>query len=280
MLSLILLVLQSVLIYRTFLKTGFASAAINPSEKKIIAHLEKARPVYHIKAESKIKMLVKPDKPLDPNKLEINDWMNYGLTESQARTVCNIKAKGKYFRSKEDLKSIKYIPAKVFANLEPWLVFDELKEEEVLRKNKNSDETTKKFLMVDINAADTVLLGELPLIGEGRARAIWRYREKLGGFYSTEQLKEIRSLPDSVLKVIVPHIAITTPVYRKIDVNAVSDSIRHPYFSYKLIKMIQNYRELHGPFTDSLQLAKLPLVDEDLWRKIAPYIFYSTSSQP
>ena len=47
-------------------------------------------------------------------------------------------------------------------------------------------------------AADTTLLQRIPGIGRYRAAQICRYRERLGGYISTAQLREIGDLPEGI----------------------------------------------------------------------------------
>ena len=49
---------------------------------------------------------------------------------------------------------------------------------------------------MDVNSADTTALIDLPGIGSKLALRIINFREKLGGFYAIEQLKETYGLPD------------------------------------------------------------------------------------
>ena len=59
--------------------------------------------------------------------------------------------------------------------------------------SRKSDKTDE---MVELNSADTTRLKQLRGIGSGYAKMIVAYREKLGGFYKTEQLLEVYKFPD------------------------------------------------------------------------------------
>ena len=49
----------------------------------------------------------------------------------------------------------------------------------------------KTGTILDLNCADTTELKKIPGIGSGIARLIVGYRQRLGGFYQIEQLKDI-----------------------------------------------------------------------------------------
>jgi DNA uptake protein ComE-like DNA-binding protein len=280
MLSLILLLLQSVLLYRYFIHPDLKPVRLSREEVAQTRSFSntKSPESYARKGFQSKKPLPEITSFVDPNTFSSEEWIRQGLSPGQANVVVKWQLRGGVFRKEEDLARMKFIPARVYENLKPWLKF-EIAADAPLKKDMPliTDPPLKKRM--DLNTADTVLLCELPLIGPGRARTIWRFRERLGGFYSLDQLREIKSLPDSVIEVILPKVQISTPVYRKIDVNSVSDTIYHPYFSRPLLKMIVAYRIQNGLYTESTQLQKLPLVNEDLWRKIVPYIFLSKPPQ-
>ena len=274
LLSIILLILQSVLIYRNFIAVDRGPVTLTEEEKGWVRELKSSA----VSSSSFNVSLV--DEKLDPNDFSADDWIRYGLSPKQANVVMNWCGKGGEFRSKEDVKSMKFIPERVYKMLEPSLEFrirkkaknvEVSKEKPVSHQYKREQNNSPE--LIDLNLADTLKLQELPLIGAGRARTIWKFRERLGGYYTKDQLKEIKILPDSVLKVILPRVKIYSPVYRKINLNTLeNDSLYHPYFSKALLRMIISYRVQHGPYTDATVLRSFPLVDEDLWRKIAPYL--------
>ena len=46
----------------------------------------------------------------------------------------------------------------------------------------------------------------------------------------------------------------------------------HPYIAYKLAKLIVKYREHHGLYNNLEDLKKMPLIDDQLFRKIVVYL--------
>ena len=53
-----------------------------------------------------------------------------------------------------------------------------------------------------------------------------------------------------------------------LDINA----LRHPYLPKTQANMIVNYHHEHGNFKTIEELAHLPLFNDELYRKIAPYL--------
>ena len=109
---------------------------------------------------------------------------------------------------------------------------------------------------IALNAADTTALKRVPGIGSGFARAIIRYRERLGGFYTPEQLLEIDNFPQASLT----YFTADASACRKLNVNklTLSQLRRHPYIGFYQAKTIIDHRRLHGPIhsLDDLSLYK------------------------
>ena len=271
-LSVILFLLQSALVYRYFILPDVQPVKLSAKEYSQVRTISTESTSYK-KQDISRHISTEVTAAFNPNHLMEKDWIALGLSPKQAAVISRWKSKGGIFRSKEDVMRMKVIPERLYDKIAPWLLFDPLKS---VVKQQTTPSGKGKAGLIDLNAADTVRLCELPLIGPGRARTIWKFREKLGGYYTIEQLKEIRSIPDSVYEVIRNHIEIKTPVYRKIDVNSLTDTLYHPYISKNLLRVIIAYRMQNGPFRETTDLLKLPLVNEDLWRKIVPYIFLST----
>ena len=114
----------------------------------------------------------------------------------------------------------------------------------------------KKIPILDINTADSTVLVELPQIGEVMASRIQRYRNRLGGFVSTEQLYEIKGMDTMRFETIKPYIILETKEITKLDVNRdeFKALLRHPYLEYEQVKAIVNHRERKGLIKDWQQL--------------------------
>ena len=127
----------------------------------------------------------------------------------------------------------------------------------------------KAIPILDINVADSTVLVELPQIGVVMASRIQRYRERLGGFVSLDQLYEVRGMDSARYATIKPYIVLENKEIRIIDVNrdAFKALLRHPYLEYEQVKAIVNHRERKGFIKDWTQLESIigeanPLLNE------------------
>ena len=107
---------------------------------------------------------------------------------------------------------------------------------------------------VNLNTTDTLLLRKVPGVGEAFARRIIKYGQRLGGYVSPEQLREIEDFPVEA----IPYFTIDHPQTRKINLNRLSlnQLQRHPYISFYQAQAIVEYRRLRGPLKslDDLKL--------------------------
>jgi len=204
----------------------------------------------------------------DPNQITNAQWMAMGFSEKQVSVIRNYLDKGGRFRNKESVSKMYCISPEQFKLMEPWIV---IPEKETF-KNKSFVQTTfpkKKTPHVELNSADTIQLAELPLIGPGRARMIFKYRERLGGFVSINQLLEVFTMDSTVFQAILPYIVLDVGKIRKLNLN--SDSLYHPYLNKRVASALVAYRKQHGNFIDINDLRKVAVLDEQMWRKVAPY---------
>jgi len=122
--------------------------------------------------------------------------------------------------------------------------------------------------------ADTTAFISLPGIGSKLAARIINFRDKLGGFYSVEQVKETFGLPDSTYQKIKQYLNLENPSVKKININtATVDELKaHPYIKYILANPIVAYRNEHGLFSKIEDVKKVMVVTEEVYSRIAPYL--------
>jgi DNA uptake protein ComE-like DNA-binding protein len=146
-----------------------------------------------------------------------------------------------------------------------------------ISKQKNFKTSVQKIAnpkKLEVNHADSADWEALPAIGPVLASRIVRYRNRLGGFYRLEQLKEVYGIEDSTFAFIQRFLKINSEILNKIDLNSIDEQhlAKHPYFNQKLAKTIVRYRNNHGPFSQIHLLVELGLVDEEFYRKIEHYL--------
>ncbi len=144
----------------------------------------------------------------------------------------------------------------------------EIKEDE-LDWFKNN--TFIELKTIDINTATEEEWIELKGIGETLAKRIVKYRDKIGGFYSIQQLNEVYGIKPEVLESITPQLKIHPTNIQKISI-AISDYqslAKHPYLNNYFAKIIINKRS-----TGEIQSVKdlQYVLPDSVYQKIINYI--------
>lgn len=126
---------------------------------------------------------------------------------------------------------------------------------------------------MNLNLADTNMLKRVPGIGSYWARRIISYRDRLGGFVSQSQLKEI---DDEFPQAAIPYLKIALGDVHKLNVNTLTlgELKRHPYINYYQAKAIVDYRRLRGPIhsLNDLRLSK-DFPPEEI-KRLEPYVTF------
>ena len=126
--------------------------------------------------------------------------------------------------------------------------------------------------LVNLNKADTTELKKIPGIGSGIARMIVNYRNRLGGFYKVEQLREINLDASQLLS----WFSIDEADIQKIPVNKSSvDRLRnHPYINFYQAKAIVEHRRKHGNLQSLKPLVLYEEFKETDLERIAHYLSF------
>ena len=222
----------------------------------------------------------------DPNGLPIVEWKRLGLSDRQIRVIKNYEAKGGRFRKKEDLKKIYSLNEADFARLEPYVHIKPIpgQGDEVAHESEREqwspeivDEKVSPPLMIDLNATDSLELQRLPGIGQVFASRIVRFRDRLGGFYEVLQLMDVYGFDSLRFNGLKALVYVDTAHVEKMALNAVDyDRLRnHPLISPKLANAIIQYRKQHGHYRSLEDLLGIAIMDEEIFRKIVPYLTIS-----
>lgn len=123
-------------------------------------------------------------EPFDPNKLNQSDWEGLGFSQKQAESIISYKNRFGPFRKKEDFKKIYVVSDEKYDELKSYIVF----EVESIAE-QNTEQLEKK--LISINSATAENLSTIPGIGPVYAERIVKFRDKLGGFVSKNQLNQL-----------------------------------------------------------------------------------------
>ncbi len=138
----------------------------------------------------------------------------------------------------------------------------------------NTAKSDEKSLILDLNDCDTLDLQMIRGIGSVFSNRICKYRDKLGGYISVSQLKEVYGMDDKRYEIIKNHFTIKNNAIKKININSanIKDLVKHPYIDYAIAKEIIIFRNNYGDYKSVDDLKNIHIMDEATFNKILPYI--------
>lgn len=207
----------------------------------------------------------------DPNTLDSNGFRRLGLAAKTTHLLLNWRRKGKHFYEKEDLKPLYTLTPEAYARLEPYISIAATASPWTSHSFHNNYEPLPATL--DLNRTDSAMLVRLNGIGPTLAHKIVERRKALGGFMRCEQLLEVYHFADTTFKMLKEKLVIDLTAVKKLSLNKADfDQLKmHPYIGEKTAKNILLFREGLKRFENIEQLRQVPLMNEENYRKIAPY---------
>ena len=210
----------------------------------------------------------------DPNEVSREELIKLGFTERLASSLINYRLKGGYFKNADDLKKIYGLSPDLANRLIPFAVVKTVSNATPFQKQKNS--LSSKTIMLEINHADSTAFASLPGIGSRLSSRIVRYRQRLGGFYDINQLKEVYGITDSILKQMNGLIYHEIGGINKLNLNEIKyeELSTHPYIGYSKARLIIAFRNAHGKINNRDELMRAALFDSLVVEKILPYCVF------
>ena len=243
-------------------------------------------------------LLKKQQEPIyftfDPNSISIDSMELLGFSTQQIQTWLKYREKYK-FSSAEDFRKLWWMNDSLMLVFSSYLIFPDMQtknsvlveaeQKPVIRTGqKNEFYSTKKIekksnfssiLNLDLNQAKAEDWEKIRGIGTVLSKRIIQYREKLGGFYTADQLKEIKGISDSLFESFATlNFTVNPKEIRKINLNTADFKtlITHPYLDETLTKIILNMRKQRGNFQDIVEIRDLKLMNDSIYQKLEPYL--------
>jgi DNA uptake protein ComE-like DNA-binding protein len=134
----------------------------------------------------------------------------------------------------------------------------------------------KKVYSIEINETDSFQLQLLDGIGTYYSSKIIKYRDKLGGFYTLDQLYEIEKLPKETVDKIKPFLRLNLDLIKKINVNKVTPEEfgKHPYVGKKRGIIFGKYRKNHPNINSFEDFSNVRIFDAEELKVLQYYITY------
>jgi len=212
----------------------------------------------------------------DPNTVSVEQALELGFEKRCALQLINYRNKGGKFYKPADLEKLYCMDKELFTRLEPYIIIEGTKKEELASNSKNNSfakkENKAQNIIIEINNADSTEWIKLKGIGPGYARRILKYKSLLGGFTSVEQLKEVYNFPDSLFNSIKGNLTVNPALILKLKVNTVDfkTMVHHPYIKYEGTKCIFAFKR--NKKIKEEDLTGSSCFSRELLQKLLPYL--------
>jgi competence protein ComEA len=212
----------------------------------------------------------------NPNTASETELLELGLPKHTVKTILKYRAKSlAAFKKKEDLAKLYTLSKKDYDRIAPFVrIPEERKEVAVPHDHPVDSKERNEAHTIELNATTAEELMSLRGIGPGYSKRIINFRNGLGGFIKVEQLQEVFGFPDSTYQQLKSRFRVNVTLVKQINVNIADEETlaRQTYIGRKLAGNIIKLRNDLKQFKEIEQLRQVPLINDEKYRKIAPYL--------
>lgn len=224
----------------------------------------------------------------NPNTASAEELKQLGLRDKTIVTLINYRSKGGMFRTPPDLAKLYGLTKEEAERLMPFVrITGQPQQHSFLQNDKQYVSSYKqKPQIIDINTATIEQWKALPAIGDALSSRIVKYRDKIGGFKSIEQVGTTYGVSDSAFAVIKPYLTIANAVqtqqqqtssassFTKININTATEATlkSNPAIKENIAKAIVIYRQQHGKFAAVEDLKKIVFISSETYNQIVPFL--------
>ncbi len=224
----------------------------------------------------------------DPNYISKDSLVLLGVGGKTAHNWTKYVEKGGKFSIKSDVKKIYGMNDRVYAKIEKYIqlpdslpkkakkITSKTSDKRYPKKQEKYDNPKEERIVLKLNSCSEEELKKLKGIGEKLSKRIVKFRKKLGGFVSIEQLKEVYGLSLETYESIKGNFVVDSENITTININNASyeELKKHIYIKNRLAKQLVNYRKQHGAFKNIDDIKKIKSIEKETLDKIAPYLVY------
>ncbi len=165
-------------------------------------------------------------------------------------------------RDMADVRDCYVVSPSAASKMEPYIIFPDPKA------------TITK--LIDLNQADSAELRSVVGIGAKSVVEILKYRQALGGFYSVNQLAELKMVTESNFERIITQISCDSCDISKIDINfaVAKNLIEHPYISRTALRKLLKIREIKGGWSNIVEITQDDIFTQEEAARLRPYLMF------
>ena len=274
-LILLIVIFQFIIVFVDF----YSEEKVNIDTPKVIAFHHQIDSLRKINLENKRLKIF----PFNPNYITDYKGAQLGMSLVEIDKLLAFRKTGKFINSRKEFQKVTTISDALLNSISPYFKFPNW----VVERNQNMQLSTSrdtrlfakkskyKLTSTDINLAVKEDLKTINGIGEKLSERIIKYRSKLQGFSTRNQLYEVWGLDTEVVdKLLLVFKVINLPNIKKINVNTVSfrELLKNPYLDYELCKKIFEYKDEVAELQDISELKNIIGFPLDLYHRIVLYL--------
>ena len=252
---------------------------VDTNSPKIIAFHHQIDSLRKINLENKRLKIF----PFNPNYITDYKGAQLGMSLVEIDKLLAFRKTGKFINSKKEFQNITSISDSLLHSISPYFKFPDW----VVKKKQNRQLSTSrdtrlfakksKYILTstDINIASKEDLKTINGIGEKLSDRIIKYRSKLQGFSTANQLYEVWGLSAEVVgKLLLVFKVVKLPNIQKSNVNTASfrELLKNPYIDYELCKKIFDYKDEVAELQDVSELKNIIGFPLELYDRIVLYL--------
>ncbi len=274
-LIILIVIFQSIIVFVDF----SSKEKLNTDTPKVLA--------FHYQIDSLSKISIENRRlkifPFNPNYITDYKGAQLGMSLVEIDKLLAFRKTGKFINSKKEFQNITTISDSLLNNISPYFKFPEW----VVKRNQNVELSTSrdirsfakksKYILTstDLNIASKEDLKTINGIGEKLSDRIIKYRSKLQGFSTANQLYEVWGLSAEVVgKLLLVFKVVKLPNIQKSNVNTASfrELLKNPYIDYELCKKIFDYKDEVAELQDVSELKNIIGFPLELYDRIVLYL--------
>jgi|TARA_B100000809_G_scaffold50805_1_gene45882 DNA uptake protein ComE-like DNA-binding protein len=274
-LIILIVIFQSIIVFVDF----SSKEKLNTDTPKVLA--------FHYQIDSLSKISIENRRlkifPFNPNYITDYKGSQLGMSLVEIDKLLAFRKTGKFINSKKEFQNITTISDSLLNNISPYFKFPEW----VVKRNQNVELSTSrdirsfakksKYILTstDLNIASKEDLKTINGIGEKLSDRIIKYRSKLQGFSTANQLYEVWGLSAEVVgKLLLVFKVVKLPNIQKSNVNTASfrELLKNPYIDYELCKKIFDYKDEVAELQDVSELKNIIGFPLELYDRIVLYL--------
>jgi competence ComEA-like helix-hairpin-helix protein len=237
--------------------------------------------------ETKIKLKI--NTLFDPNNISKRELASIGINKKAIKSWINYLSKGGKFYKVADIQKVYHLSESEFGALEPYIRINQVSklsayaEEDATSVKKKKDKSKainkgvrnkKKNVVISINmnSASAKEWQSISGIGPVLSKRIVKFRDKLGGFHSKEQLAQVYGMEENYEK-FISFLTLTKDSHKRLNIYTASEKelSKHLFISYKTAKQIKEAVK-DKPEIRMENLMEIDGIDKKALGKAMPYL--------